>query len=152
MHLAVEGFFAGAFLIIPLSRSWPGEVGDGAVLTSAAIVGFSGMPVAFAHGHAVGPRPFALMSSVSSADPLLSFGQPQVAGDSGMVVVDEDSAVLAADLDGIVEGRRRGEIFQESASNVGPALRICRRSRGYHQSHQGQARIERHDWIFESGE
>ena len=71
-YLAMKGSFDGAFLVIPHSRSCLGEVGDGAVLTSAAIVRFSGMPVAFDDGTTSGPRPFALVSRVSSADPLRS--------------------------------------------------------------------------------
>ena len=65
-----------------------------------------------------------------------------------MVIFDDEAAVLAADLDGVFEGRRR-EILEESVADFGPAFRICRRGRGHHQGHQGQARRERHDWMVE---
>ena len=64
----MERSLVGTTLIIP--SSWLSEVGDGAVLSSAAVVGFSRKPISFANGNAVGPGPLAFVTSVSGTDPL----------------------------------------------------------------------------------
>ena len=69
----MEWKLGGAFLIIPGTGS--PEVGDGAVLPSAAVVGFALVPVALGGLDfvAVVPGPFALMSGIRRTNPLQLF-------------------------------------------------------------------------------